>query len=175
MSDGAQILVERLEEAFGYLAVPAPEASVYDSSGDHLECVEVAEFLGSRHWRELGFDELLRQREALSFLSPEGYRFYLPAFLRSSLLDFEAADLIPMFIVWSLGRTDNHIKWQCSLLDAEQRRVVADCVAFIAEQAPDDFTPEEIECAIAHLTHVTQNELDEDTGGSDDGADHQGG
>jgi hypothetical protein len=95
MTNRAQILSQRLEEAFGHIPVPEPEETVYDSSGDDLEFLEVAELLGGRHWRELDADDLMYQHDALAFLSPEDFRFYLPAFVRFALLDFDAADLIP--------------------------------------------------------------------------------
>jgi hypothetical protein len=39
---------------------------------------------------------------ALPFLSPEGYRFYLPAFMTMSVTDFPRAGLIPLEVVRSL-------------------------------------------------------------------------
>jgi hypothetical protein len=155
MTERIKILNERLEEAFGQLPVPAPETIVYDSSGEHLECLQVAEVFRGRHWLDINTDELMRERDALAFFSPEGFRFYLPAFARFALLDFDEADLIPMVIVWSLGRFEDYARRRIALFDNAQRAVLADCVAFIAEQAPDDFTPEEIDRAISNLKQDT--------------------
>ncbi len=153
--DRARILSRRLEEAFGHLDVPAPETIVRDPDPDHLECRQVVELLGGKHWTDLGPAELMYEHAALNFLSPGGFRFYLPAFARFALLDFEAADMIPIVIVWSLGYSDDDNRRRIALFDAAQRAVLADCVRLFAELAPDDFTGGDVARAIRQLGQST--------------------
>jgi hypothetical protein len=147
-------LAELLEEAFGDLPVPAPEAIIRNPAVEDLECGQVAELLGGRHWRDLTAADLMFEHAALNFLSPEGFRFYLPAFTRFALLEFDAADMVPIVIVWSLGYSDDDTQQRIALLDDSQRAVMADCVTFFGDRAPDYLTPEEIDCAIANLNRA---------------------
>ncbi len=92
----------RINEEFGGMPYPGDEHIVFDNSGAHLECEEIKGALKGRHWRDVPFEILDRLRSALPFLSPEGYRFYLPAFMIISIVDFRRADIIPDEVIRTL-------------------------------------------------------------------------
>lgn len=92
----------RINEVFGEMPYPGDENIVLDNSGSHLECEKIKSSLQGQHWRDVPFETLERLRSALSFLSPEGYRFYLPAFTVMSIVDFRRADVIPDEIIQTL-------------------------------------------------------------------------
>ena len=94
-------LLDELEVSFGHLPTPPSRRIVVDN--DDLECQQIREKLGGHHWRDLAIDDLAGESDALSFLTPEAFRFYLPAFIRVSLTDPFRADLIPDAILSALG------------------------------------------------------------------------
>src|SRR5215212_2521611 len=95
MSLDPATLCLRIDESFGGMPYPGDARIVLDNSGYHLECEEIKSALRGNHWRNVSFETLDQLRSALAFLSPEGYRFYLPAFMISSIVDFGRADVIP--------------------------------------------------------------------------------
>ena len=94
-------LLDELEVSFGHLPTPPSHRIVVDNND--LECQQIRAKLGGRHWRDLTIDDLAGESDALSFLTPEAFRFYLPAFIRVSLTDPFRADLIPDAILSALG------------------------------------------------------------------------
>ena len=102
MTPEATELCASIEHAFGALQYPGDDNIVYDNSGYHLECAAIKKALKARHWRDISFDTLDDMREALCFLSPGGFRFYLPAFMRIAVTDYDRADIIPGIIIRSL-------------------------------------------------------------------------
>lgn len=81
--------------------LPHPEAGniVIDDSGDHLECNQVKENFLPYSWQALPLEIMKNNDSALSFLTPEAFRYYLPAYLVASLNYFEELDTIPLNIV----------------------------------------------------------------------------
>lgn len=92
----------RINDEFGGMPYPGDEHIVLDNSGLHIECEEIKRVLMGSHWRNVSFETLDQLRSALSFLSSEGYRFYLPAFMIISIVDFPRADVIPDEVIWTL-------------------------------------------------------------------------
>jgi len=91
-----------IHAAFGPLPYPGAAHIVRDNSGADLESLAICDALHGQHWRDVSFDTLDGLRSALPFLSPAGYRFYLPAFLIFSIVDFPRADIIPDEVIRTL-------------------------------------------------------------------------
>ena len=85
----------RIDEAFGEMLYPGDEEIVTHNRGDCWECEDIKNALKGRHWLDVSFESLDNAHEALIFLSPEGFRFYLPAFMIISIMDYYRADVIP--------------------------------------------------------------------------------
>jgi hypothetical protein len=96
------MLCLHINEGFGEMPYPGDEHVVRDNSGFHLECEKIKSALKGQHWRDVSFDTLNHLRSALSFLSAEGYRFYLPAFMVISIVDYPHAGVIPYELIQSL-------------------------------------------------------------------------
>jgi hypothetical protein len=88
----------RIDEAFGEMPYPGDEHIV---ACDCWECEDVKSALKGLHWRDVdvSFERLDHLWEALSFLSPEGFHFYLPACMIISVMDFDRADIIPNCVI----------------------------------------------------------------------------
>ena len=95
-------LIERIECAWGNSPRPleghatsAPD--VYDDSA------ELEEALRGKHWRDVSRDTVYEHRLDLALLSPEGFRFYLPAWLLAALEDWESRALLLSFFKVTRG------------------------------------------------------------------------
>lgn len=95
-------LVLHINESFGAGVYPGDDKIVRDNTGSDLESTRIRETLRGYHWRDVAFDVLERLRFALPFLSTEGYRFYLPAYMVMPVIDFERAGVIADEVVRSL-------------------------------------------------------------------------
>lgn len=71
--------------------------------GRDPEREQISDFLQGRRWSDITMDDLenyIGQHSAiLTFLTPLGFQYYLPAFLSLSLMDFERADDVPIRIM----------------------------------------------------------------------------
>lgn len=91
----SSIVLEKLTSSFQTLPYPGDLNLVYDNTGNHLECVEIQQAFAGKHWSELSQETLVRENSALSFLTPEAFRFYLPAYLSIVVREFEKTDILP--------------------------------------------------------------------------------
>ena len=94
----------RIDEAFGGMPYPGDEHIVTHNGGDDRcgDCEDIKNALKGRHWRDLSFESLDHLREALTFLSPEGFRFYLPAFMIILIMDYYRADITSIVVIGRL-------------------------------------------------------------------------
>lgn len=95
-----------INEAFGNVPYPGDEQIVRDNSGFHLECEKIKSLLKGKDWRDVSFDTLKRLRSALPFLSAQGFRYYLPAFMVMSIINFHESDIIPDEVIRTLTLPD---------------------------------------------------------------------
>ena len=88
----------------GFAEVPQPDSGhvVAASSAESLEGQGIQRDFGGRDWRSLGVEELRRHSSSLFLLTPEAFRYYLPAFMKVSISDPEKADVIPETLVFAL-------------------------------------------------------------------------
>lgn len=148
--DQVAALLERLEAAFGELPMPEDDHLVFDDSGYHLECNQVKAKFRGRHWRSLSPTDLQGEADSLAFFTPEAFRFFLPAYVRASVLDYERADLIPMVVVGALARPGDpgllsYFQSRIGALDVPQRAVLKEFLAFLRERHREDFLPGELD------------------------------
>jgi hypothetical protein len=101
-TDRAAALVRTIDAAFARLPYPGDDRIVpseYDRDG---EARRILRLLRGWHWRDLPFDRLVLLKASLSWLTPEAYRFYLPAFMVFPVVDFETADVLPDGVISTL-------------------------------------------------------------------------
>lgn len=158
MSDpDIETLLEEIEAAFGDLSIPAEGDVVYDNSGYHLECNQVREKFRGRHWRDLTTEFLNEDPQALFFFSPVGFRFFVPAFVRASIQDYENADTLPDVVVHSLTKPDDPglVSWhraRLQALSARQRQALEKSLSFLLKEHGEDFfMPGAVESALEAL------------------------
>ena len=147
-----EVLLRRVGDAFSTLPMSTTENLVDNTSGDQLERDEVRKRFVGRHWEELSIDDLLEDPQALFFLSVEGYRFFLPALVRATLLDYDRADLLPMVVVDSLRQPDDpylipYHQARVESLSSQQRAVLREFMLYLRARHGDEFPFGELESA----------------------------
>jgi hypothetical protein len=146
----------QIDLAFGHLPIPDDDHLVLDNSGYHLECNQVKEKFRGRHWRSLLLKDLEFEADSLAFFTPEAFRFFLPAYIRVSLLNYEEADIIPMSVLGSLTRPQDpalseYFKSRLGVLDNAQRGCLKNFIFFLRQCHAGDFLPGELDNAQACL------------------------
>lgn len=128
---------------------PPPRSAITDHVCD--ECEEITEFFRGKPWTD--FDDVTALRyhsDALFLFAPAAYHYYLPAFIRATLRDEKAADLIPD-VIFSTIRVEfgNSSRGRLELFSLAQRKLIAQFLNTI-EVAIDAAEAEEI-AAVADL------------------------
>ena len=134
----ATALVAKIEEAFAAASRPRPDQLVTSRQPD---AEEVRRDFGKVHWRDLSEEVLMHHRASLVFLTPEAFRFYLPAYLRASLLakDRTVRTEVRTYTLSALaplkGRDPGRFERRVSLLESAERDAIRGFVALVREDA----------------------------------------
>jgi hypothetical protein len=152
----AEELRQQIEAAFAETKYPGDDRLVYDNTGDHLECNEVAAAFRGRDWRQLSQDILRRHSQSLFFLTPEAYRFYLPAYLNAATLHYDEADTIPGSVVFSLippsdARDARAYQRRIEGFTQAQRKAIRSFLEFLKQNHTGDDALGDVDKALANL------------------------
>ena len=156
MNDDAGI-VERalalIEEAFAETPRPADAELLHKRCIDDNDIVALYEI---PHWRELPDPLVESEYAALSFLSPPGFRHFIPAYLRFALRRLDSGAAAVDSTIWSLSpdfydgeELRDFTASKLTALDAEQREAV---IAFLeaVRAAGDEHDREYAETALRY-------------------------
>ena len=124
-------LVRRIEETF--VAIPKPECTKRIARALDDEWFpsrprreELRSLDREEDWRELSADDIREFSDVLFWMSPEGFRFYFPAFLRHSIMH------------WDKGHDRVHL--ECMEVIGRQPRVLASLSSGEAEVVAEILT-----------------------------------
>jgi hypothetical protein len=95
-----ETLCRHIRESFGPMPYPGDDKIV---SGYNSEDKEILRLLKGHHCQEVSWLSLDLLREELILLTPEGFRFYLPAFMLICLLDYYRADVTSSHVTVQAG------------------------------------------------------------------------
>lgn len=155
-------LRQQIERSFESTEYPGHDKLVYDNTGYHLECSEIATAFKDKHWKDIPLDLLRYHSAALSFFTPEAYSFFLPAYLLATLDDYFEADVIPGSVIFSLipptDPQDVAIYGELSrrrlqALRPEQREAIRSFLEFLKREHPEDDPLGNIDKALASVRH----------------------
>ncbi|MFN7960547.1 MAG: DUF6714 family protein [Thermoanaerobaculia bacterium] len=104
--------MKKLEEAFPDLPPISADCVTTDPGYLDPERIGLKRKFGGRLWTSLSFEDLQGEAGCFGFLTPEAFRYYLPAFIRFSLIDPVGADLIVDSILSSLASPDRRDDFQ---------------------------------------------------------------
>ena len=88
------MIIQEIRDAFGDMPYPGTEYITNDLEGNDLERNQIREgFSRYEDWQDVPRELLLQERDALPLFEPQGFRFYLPAYMLFALEDYEGADM----------------------------------------------------------------------------------
>ncbi len=126
-------IIGEIENAFADVQHPGDHRLL------HAQCMDdgdIADFYGGIHWRDVPDEIVERNNASLCFFSPEGYQFYLPAFLTWVLRNFATSNSFTVdSTIYSLepgsGKLADFARSKYSLLDRRQRAAVSDFLLYL--------------------------------------------
>src|SRR5258708_38235150 len=80
-----QRLIETIENAFSNLEYPGDDALVVDNDRGSVGAASVRDKFAGLDWRNVGDDRLRDASSDLAFMTPDAFRFFLPAHMIATL------------------------------------------------------------------------------------------
>ena len=133
----------RVEAAFADVPRPGNPELLHPDCADDMD---IEHLYAVSSWRELGDREVIGGYAALAFLSPAGFRYFVPAYLLWVLRNPDSAEAVVDSTVWAFHaemydaslRPFVRSKWE--LLDGPQRDAVAAFLEAMTPHQPDAAT-----------------------------------
>jgi hypothetical protein len=169
MALDAETLCRHIRESFGPMPYPGDEKIV---TGYNSEDKEILRLLKGQYWQEVSWLSLDLLREALIFLTPEGFRFYLPAFMLICLLDYYRADVTSRHVVncltlhlaadgrWKPSEAEEKERWwhdwffeRVSGFSPLQAQVIREFLEYMRDIHGEDFWDQEPQTALERYWH----------------------
>ena len=102
----------------------------------------MAALFHGRHWTEIPSNEIPIEGSFLFYFEPEAFRFYLPAFMRAVLYDFDRLDTLPTDILSALTRDEEKTTLPrmraFGLFSAAQKHATRRFLEFVRDEHDDD-------------------------------------
>jgi hypothetical protein len=134
----AELLLDNIASAFGGVVRPQDEGLLHPSCSDDMDLEWLYPHKGS--WQDLLERPIEHETATLAFLSPAGFQWALPAYLTYVLQHYETiqSTLVEDTIhsLSPFGELYVFMESKFSELDATQRKVVREFLAFFKEYAP---------------------------------------
>lgn len=140
------MIIQEIKTAFGDISYPGAKFIVNDRGGNDLERKQIQEkFSRYKNWQEVPRELILQERDALPLFEPQGFRFYLPAYMLFTIEDYVEADTIPESIVYSLTLPDaetelyEFVHERLVLFNEEQIKVILHFLEYLEMHHAEDF------------------------------------
>lgn len=142
-----ELMTQRIETAFGDVrrgsGITLHEADVLDACGSEKERVKARKLDTDEKWQDVPEREIEDHPSALCFLDPEGFRYYLPAYMRWSVRNYRTSNSLSCdMTLYALapsgnkGVTDwNRARWE--VFTRQQSEVILDYLRFMLETGKD--------------------------------------
>lgn len=95
-----RLLIARIERAFGGVrregGLTLPETQVIKRGGTEADRRKARSSVTDKRWQEVSDEEIEKHGNALAYLDPKGFRYYLPAYMRWSLRHLDSRKTDPL-------------------------------------------------------------------------------
>jgi len=107
-----ELVIEKIDKAFSDVlrgkGITLHETDVVDCCGSAKERAKARQLDTEERWQDVPDNDIEIQYSALCFLDPEGFRYYLPAYMRWSLRYYKSSDSLSSdSTIYSLGPSGN--------------------------------------------------------------------
>lgn len=133
-------VIARIRAAFADDVRPSNDTLLHPACRDDMDLEALYEF---DHWSEVPDDVVVSEYAALAFLSPEGFRHFIPAYLLWVLRHPDAPEAVVDSTVWAFlpelhgERLGEFVRSKWSALDAAQRMAITAFLRAMAEHHED--------------------------------------
>ena len=142
----------RIEAAFGDAPRPANRDLLHERCMDDNDIVRLYDVA---HWREMPDELVESEYAALSFLSPDGFRHFIPAYMRFTLRHIGSGAAAVDSTIWSLAPVfyddagiQDFVVSKLATLTAAQHAAVTEFLDAVGELG-DDYLAEQAGQALA--------------------------
>jgi Family of unknown function (DUF6714) len=143
----------QIDEAFADAPRPSNDDLLHERCMDDND---IARLYPVEHWRELPDELVESEYAALSFLSPDGFRHFIPAYMGFTLRHLESGAAAVDSTIWSLspvfyddeGLKDYVVSKFASLTDGQRAAVVAFLEA--VRELGDEYVADQATQALSH-------------------------
>lgn len=101
LPEDAQALAARVSRSF--LEVPAPDRITVLPAEEDFESALIMQAFRGKHWSELTPELVQGRPEAIAFLSPEAFRFFLPGYLLIAIQDLSGLDVSLIGLLYAMA------------------------------------------------------------------------
>jgi hypothetical protein len=136
-------LTEQIERAFADVLYPGDDRIVANPSD--LESSMLRDRFKGKHWSTLSLKTLMDERSGLPLLTPEAFRFFLPAYLHVSVVRPNEVDVIPENVVSRLtppaqeGESAEWFRAVVSGFTPGQKQVIRAFMRYWFDQIPQKY------------------------------------
>ena len=137
-------IISEIEDAFADVkrgkGVTLHETDVLDACGSAEKRARARKHDADEKWLDVPDRDIEEHPSALCFLDPEGFRYYLPAYMRWSLRHYKSsASLASDSTVYAIGPSGNKgvTDWNCKrwgVFTREQSQVIFAYLRFMVEE-----------------------------------------
>ena len=125
-------LDELVRSAFGN--TPAPIGRITDTYDDE----GAADYFQGKKWDGHDVKTLRTHESAMSFFTPEAFRYYLPAFMLAELENPVEADILGEYVVYQFGRPapfwESEFKKRVALFTKSEKAAILAFVQYMQDQ-----------------------------------------
>ena len=142
-------LIAKFHHAFQHLDVPA-DGMICSSSRERIAAEpglqRLISHLSAQYWMKVDAMLMREHAQDLPLLTPEAFRYFVPAFATYALRCFPEEDDVLSFLLMSLDPTDRHgiklaiLAERFRLFDADQRAAVKRFLIFFRSESRDATT-----------------------------------
>jgi hypothetical protein len=154
----------RINAAFANARYPGDDNIGYDKTGQNLECKQIAEHFRGMSWPDVDLAFLREYGEhadasaCLTFMSPEAFRYYLPAFLLVLVENFQEADVLVETVISSITpRRDQSkpalvefVRLRLEGFTPEQREAIRLFLEYMKREHGQEYLFGELDAALEH-------------------------
>ncbi|MGB7341134.1 MAG: DUF6714 family protein [Phototrophicaceae bacterium] len=97
--------VEDLKQSFADVTFPTKKMFI-DTANDTFDADYASDQLRDKSWQEIDIKLLIRNRDKLTYLTPEGFHFLLPAYLMTMVTSSKNIDIMTENVLLALIPTD---------------------------------------------------------------------
>ena len=159
-----EVVRRRINAAFANARYPGDDNIGYDKTGEHLECKQVAEHFRGTTWQNVDLAFLQKYAEradvsaTLTFMSPEAFRYYLPAFLLVVAEHFGEVDVLVQTVISSITpRRDQSdrtlvefVRKRLEGFTLEQRQAIRLFLEYMKREHGQEYLFGELDAALEH-------------------------